>query len=62
MHVVWQDSFRALYQEGQLDERKITIDIPGSRVNVTNMDGPGGQALQVINFSNRRLPMYYMLE
>ncbi|KAK9917368.1 hypothetical protein WJX75_003610 [Coccomyxa subellipsoidea] len=41
-----RESFRALYQEGQLDERKITIDLPGSRVSVTNMDGPGGQALQ----------------
>lgn len=36
-----------LYREGQLDDRKITIDVPGSRVSVTGLDGPSNQALQV---------------
>ena len=41
-----QESFRELYRLGELDDRKVTVDIPGARVNVTNLDGPGGQALQ----------------
>ena len=41
-----QESFRELYRQGELDDRRVTVDLPGSRVNVTNLDGPGGQALQ----------------
>jgi hypothetical protein len=38
-----------LYREGQLDDRKITVDVPGSRVSVTGLDAPSNQALQVSN-------------
>ena len=41
-----QESFRELYRLGELDDRKVTVDIPGSRTSVPNLDGPGGQALQ----------------
>ena len=41
-----QESFRELYRQGELDDRRVTVDLPGSRVNVTTLDGPGGQAIQ----------------
>ena len=42
-----QDSFRDLYRLGELDSRKVVVDIPSARITVNAMDGPGGQALQV---------------
>jgi hypothetical protein len=52
-----QESFRELYRLGELDDRKVMVDIPGARVNITNMDGPGGQALQeMISRLDRRVP------
>ena len=42
-----QDSFRDLYQQGELDSRKVVVDIPAARIPMNAMDGPGGQALQV---------------
>ena len=48
-----QDSFRDLYRLGELDSRKVVVDIPGSRITVNAMDGPGGQALQVCMHTQR---------
>ena len=54
-----QESFRELYRQGELDDRRVTVDLPGSRVNVTNMEGPGGQALQeMISRLDRCLPVF----
>ena len=42
-----QDSFRDLYRQGELDSRKVVVDIPSTRISMNTMEGPGGQALQV---------------
>lgn len=42
-----QDSFRDLYRQGELDSRKVVVDIPSARISMNTMEGPGGQALQV---------------
>ena len=46
-----QDSFRDLYRQGELDSRKVVVDIPSTRISMNTMEGPGGQALQVCRTS-----------
>ncbi|CAL5229202.1 g12484 [Coccomyxa viridis] len=41
-----RDSFRDLYRQGELDSRKVVVDIPSTRISMNTMEGPGGQALQ----------------
>ncbi|KAK9861192.1 hypothetical protein WJX84_003020 [Apatococcus fuscideae] len=44
---VTKDAFRALYRDGQLDNRDITVEVPEAKnPGLTQLEGPGGMAVQ----------------